>query len=89
MSIIDVKTKLLNVIFSMEGKTIVVQATKDTKFSELSKKFCHNAGIRDRHPSYFSNSHRILPTDNRTLDELNISNQKKIEVVLILEVIGG
>ena len=72
--------KFLNIIFSFQGKAFVVQATKDTKFSELSKKFCLEADIRDRHPKYIINSHCVLPTDNSTLDELKIINQMRIEV---------
>ena len=83
------KEKYLNVFFCYEGKTICVGATKNTRFSELCKKFCLLAGIRDIDPRYIVNSHLVQKTENRTLAELNIGNQKTIEVLLNAEVIGG
>ena len=80
--------KFLNVRFDFHGRTINVQTTKDTKFSELSKKYCLKAGVVDMHPTYIINSHLVKPTDNRTLDELYIHNNKRIEVVFESQVIG-
>jgi hypothetical protein len=89
ISVLKENEEYLNVVFSFEGKLINVQATKDTKFSELSKKFCNIVGYEHRHPKYIFKSYIILPTDNRTLAELNISNQSKIDVFFESEIIGG
>ena len=43
---------ILNVIFFFKGKTINVQATKNTKFSELIEQFCLLADISDKHPKF-------------------------------------
>ena len=83
------KEKNFNVILYCQGRTIIVQGTKNTKFSELSKRFCLLADISDKSPRYLINSFIVHPTDNRTLAELNVSNQSKIDVVLEGQIIGG
>ena len=89
ISVLTEDKDILNVFFFFEGKTINVQATKNTKFSELSEKFCLLADISDKHPKFLINSFPVHSTDNRTLAELNISNQSKIDVVFEGEIIGG
>ena len=44
ISVLKENEEYLNVIFNLEGRQIVVKTTKDTKFSELSKRFCIKAG---------------------------------------------
>jgi len=79
----------LNIIFVFKNKYFNVQATKYTKFSELSRKFCSIADIEDERLNYLVNSHILKPDDNRTLDELDIKNNRKIEVLIIHSIIGG
>lgn len=64
--------EFLNVVFNLIGKKIIVQATKNTKFSELINKFCLLANVKDRYPIYILNSHIIEPTESKTLKELKI-----------------
>jgi len=80
--------KFLNVNFNYQGKTIYVQATRDTKFSELSKKFCLEADIRDKDLRYIINSIVVHPTCNRTLAELKITNLMRIEAYFQNQICG-
>ena len=79
----------LNIAFFVEGRTINVLGTKNDKFSEISKKFCTKADTKDRIPSYLLQSTMIGADDNRTLNELNIQNNQRIEVVFTQSVIGA
>ena len=79
----------LNISFNVEGRTIIVLGTKNEKFSEISKKFCTKADAKDRIPSYLLNNTMIAADDNRTLKELNIQNNQRIEVVFTQSVIGA
>ena len=87
ISVLKENEEYFNVVFEYIGRIFNIQTTKDTKFSELSKKFCNKAGYEDRYLGYLVNSHMILPTDNRTLAELNINSNKRI--VVIDQVFGG
>jgi len=79
----------LIVIFYFQGKYIPVQATKYTKFSELSTILCAKAGIEeDKHLRYLINSHLFRPDDYRTLSDLNIKDQTRIEALFTGEEIG-
>ena len=80
--------EFLNVVFNLSGKIIVVQATENTKFSELINKFCLLANVKDRYPAYLHNSRIIEPTESKTLKELKIQNQQIIEAFFQGEVIG-
>ena len=79
----------LNIIFNVEGKVVNVQATKNNKFFELSKKFLIKADAKDKVPSFLLNSSMIESNDNRTLEELHLQNNQRIEVVFTQNVIGA
>ena len=87
----DGKEEFMNIIFNYEDKKMIVQGTKNTKFSELSSKFCLKAGIReDTHtPTYIFHSKLIEFNDNRTLDQLGFYNNLRIDVILTTEIIGA
>jgi hypothetical protein len=70
-------------------KTIFVQGTKNTKFCDLSKKYCLKAGIQNKEPTYIINSRKIDSDENRTLVELGINSNAWIDVILTSEVIGA
>ncbi len=79
----------LNIIFNVEGKVVNVQATKNNKFSELSAKFLVKADAKNKVPSFLLNNSMIESNDNRTLEQLHIQNNQRIEVVFTQNVIGA
>ena len=79
----------LNIIFNCQGKTFTIQSTQDTKMCDLSVKFCNKAGFVGQTPTFIVNSRKIDSTEKKTLRELGIVNQSKIEVVFTSEVIGA
>ena len=79
----------LNIIFSIGGKIVNIQGTRKTKFSELYQKFCTKADVKDKIPTFLLNSRRIEPNDTRTIGELNLQNNSRIDVVLTADVIGA
>jgi hypothetical protein len=83
------KEENLNIRFNSGGKTINVQATKNTKFSDLCKRYCNIFGIQNKDPVYLFNSCAIKSNDIRTLGQLNISNESKIDVLLFLDAAMG
>jgi len=87
----EVKEEVMNIIFNYEGKAINIQGTKYTKFSELSRKFCIKAGIREdtSRYRYLFRSRLIEFNENITLDQLGLCNNFKIEVILTTDIIGA
>ena len=83
------KEEYLNIRFNSGGKTINVQATKNTQFSDLCKRYCNLAGIQNKDPIYLFNSCAIKSNEIRTLAQLNISNESKIDVLLFLDAAMG
>ena len=79
----------LNIIFTMAGKYITIQATRNSKFSELAEKLFIKLDVKDKVPTFLLNSRRIEANDSRTVSQLNLQNNAKIEVVLTSEVIGA
>ena len=81
MSTIEVFNNMeeIEIVFNYK---IVLRAKKGTKFSDLSKSFCSQAGILDKNPTYFFGSQKIKSTDNQTLSQLNIQNNSEITVSL-------
>lgn len=79
----------LNIIFTLHGKIINFQATKDTKISDLAKRFAAKAGNPEETPTFFMNSKSIDINQDKTLQELGINNQAKIDVVFSGQVIGA
>ena len=83
------KEEYLNIRFNSGGKTINVQATKNTKFSDLCKRYCNIAEIQNKDPIYLFNSSAIKSNEIRTLAQLNITNESKIDVLLFLDAAMG
>ena len=82
------KEEFMFILFRFQDKTIICQGTKKTKFSELCKKFCDKAGIQDGTPTFLVNSMRVELDETRTLDQLRMYNNIRIDVVLISNIIG-
>jgi hypothetical protein len=77
-----------NIIFQVNGKIINVQGTKDLKFSELATRFKNKAATNEV-PTFFLNSFKIEENETRTLSQLGLHNQSKIDVVFQNSVIGA
>ena len=86
-----VPTTFLNVFFIFQGKGIMIQGQSDMKFSELVTSFTNKLGVdwSQEEPTYLFNSRRMNPTDQKTLKELNILDQARIDVVLINYIKGA
>ena len=56
---------------------------------DLAKSFCNKGGYVNKDPTFIINSKRIESTETKTLKELNINNQARIDVVFTSEVIGA
>ena len=72
----------IEIVFNYLGKKIILKENKDTSFSDLSKRFCSQAGIQDKVPTYYLGSLKIESDDNQTLSKLNIYNNSEINVLL-------
>ena len=84
------ENQFLNIYFNAEGRAVLVLGTKNDKFSDISKKFCTKFDDdKNRIPSYLLNNSMIDANDNRTLNELGIHDNQKIEVVFTQNVIGA
>ena len=81
----------INVCLVKEGKPINIQATDDMMFAELAFKYFQKYGIdqfKDQ-PKFFYNSMEIPSTSQRSLKEIGILNNTRIEVVIGKDVIGA
>ena len=82
--------KFMNICFSIIGRNVIVQGQSNMKFSELVGKFSIKADIKpEDKPTFILNSQQMNGDDSRTLAELNLHDQSRIEVVLIKDVIGA
>ena len=80
----------MNILFAIIGRNVLVQGTPDMKFCELATRFCTKADInKTDQPGFILNSIQITPDDQRTLKDLKIRDQSRIEVVLKKDVIGA
>jgi len=79
----------INVIFITPEKSITIQTTKETKFSELVKKFCLKIGCAIENPMFICNSQKIDSDERKTLEDLHIKFNSKINVVYTYQIIGA
>ena len=80
----------MNIIFVISGRKIMVQGQPTTKFCELAQKFSTKADLKTTDiPKYILNSMQVPPNDQRTLTQLKLRDQSRIEVFLEQEVIGA
>ncbi len=80
----------LNILFIFDGRTITIQATPNTKFSELAVKFNAKALLpNDQKASFLYSSRQITAEETKTVKELGFNNQAKIDVVIISNVVGA
>ena len=80
----------MNILFAIIGRNVLVQGTPDMKFCELATRFCTKANISPNdQPGFILNSVQLTQDDQRTLRELKLRDQSRIEVVLKKDVIGA
>ena len=85
-----INTEFLDILFSLNGRKIIVQGQPTDKFCELVKKFEIKADLKpNNYPKYILNSMRLEQNDQRTLKQLKLRHQSRIEVFLETEIIGG
>ena len=81
---------IFNILFTLNGKNITIQGNPNMKFSEVVVKFSTKALVTpDKLPTFFLNSEKVSPDDQRTLSELKLRNYSRIDVVLQKEIIGA
>ena len=81
---------LMDIKFAIIGRNVTVQGTPDMKFCELAAKFCTKADISpNEQPGFILRSEKLKLEDQRTLSNLKLKDQSKIEVVLKSHVIGA
>ena len=80
----------MNIIFVINGRKIMVQGQQTTKFCELVQKFSVKADLKPTDiPKFILNSMQVPPNDQRTLSQLKMRDQGRVEVFLEQEVIGA
>ena len=82
--------KYLNIYFSCIGRTIIIQGESNMKFSDLASRFCTKSGFSAAdQPKFILNSQQLGLDEPRTLAELNLRDNARIEVVLLKDVIAA
>ena len=80
----------IHVLFSLNGRSIIIQASTDCMFAELVMKFMQKAEISiEVEPKFILYSQLINLDSCKTLKELNIKGGNRIEVVLGKDIIEG
>jgi len=79
----------LNLIFNSQGSKIAIQAKKDARFCEVATKFANKAGVLDKEISFIIFSESVKKDCTKTLEELKLKNNNRIEVIFNAEVIGA
>ena len=80
----------MNIVFVISGRKIMVQGQPTTKFCELAQRFSTKADLKTTDiPKYILNSMQVAPNDQRSLSQLKLRDQSRIEVFLEQEVIGA
>ena len=78
----------INILLIKDGETINMQAKNDMMFSELAFKYFEKYNINQdiEKQKFIYNSNEIIPDTYKTLDELNIYNGSRIEVIVDNEI---
>ena len=80
----------LNFILSGGSRRIIVQGQLTNKFEEIVQRFKTKAALEPNAiPKFIYNSMQIPPNEQRTLSELKLRDQSRIEVFIESEVIGA
>ena len=82
---------MINLLFNLEGKCILVDVSKNSRFSEAVEQFVMKAGIQNKEDLHFLyKSKKLESNENRTIQELfKESNNIRIEAIYTSGVIGA
>ena len=73
----------MNVVFSNAGKNILIQANSEDMFAEIVNKYCVKSGLSENDkPKFFVNGKEIPFSSCKTLHDLQINDNGRIEVVI-------
>ena len=80
----------VNIMFIIAERNIMIQGSSNTKFCELVDKLRTKANLHytDK-PIFIFNSIQIMADDQRTISELKLRDQSRIEVILHNDVLGA
>lgn len=71
------------IIYFVQNKgTIKMETTSNTKFSEIAQRYICQAGIENENPKFSYHKQILSLETHKTLNELKIHDQDKIEVIL-------
>ena len=80
----------INLIFTLNGQNILIQAKLDEMFAEAALRYMQKAGLTENDaPKYFFNSAELKLESGKTLAEYNMRDRAQINVVLASNVIGA
>ena len=80
----------INLIFTLNGQNILIQAKSDEMFAEPALRYMQKAGLTENDaPKYFFNSAELKLESGKTLAEYNMKDRAQINVVLASNVIGA
>ena len=80
----------INLIFTLNGQNILIQAKSDEMFAEPALRYVQKAGLKENDaPKYFFNSAELKLESGKTLAEYNMRDRAQINVVLASNVIGA
>ena len=82
-------TNYINIIFIYHGSMVIVKGTDDSNFCDIAKIFCNKINATNSIPSFIINSTIIYLSDKRTLKELGIRNQSRIDAIFYSEIVGA
>ena len=80
----------LNLLFTLNGQRIMIQATSKEFFAEVALRYMNKAGLnQEQVPKFFYNSTELKPDAGKTLEDYRISSNTNIDVVLSSLVVGA
>ena len=82
-------SNFINIVFINQNQLINIQATKKDKFCDIAKRYCNKALLGDRVPSFLYNSKKLERDESKTLEELEIKGNPRIDVIFNAEIIGA
>ena len=80
----------LNLLFTLNGQRIMIQATSKEYFAEVALRYMNKAGLsQEQVPKFFYNSTELKPDAGKTLEEYKMNSNVNIDVVLSSLVVGA
>ena len=83
-------SQFLNIFFTLNSQNILVQAKGDELFAEVANKYITKLNPKEGETfKFFFNSQELKPEAAKNLNEYNIKDRSKIDVVLTSILIGA